>query len=217
MPIFRVTNPTTGQKLKLTGDSPPTEQELDEIFAQYQQPQFAMSEDTVAGSAVSDETQAGPQALSTSSGPMDVAPPEPTAIPAPVQQEEVDYGGLSSEPRPPGVQPQPSFQNIDRRFGDEEAAGQYGSSLKAPAEEQSIANESLKGFSRGLDIVGMSGGAIAEYMGNRIGSEALKNTGEKIHDVYKKRYEHFKPGEYISGQVYSDEGGVNWDLLEKPA
>lgn len=34
MPTFRVTDPTTGQVLRLTGDSPPTEQELEQIFAQ---------------------------------------------------------------------------------------------------------------------------------------------------------------------------------------
>ena len=33
MPSFIVTDPNTGQKLKLTGDSPPTEQELEQLFA----------------------------------------------------------------------------------------------------------------------------------------------------------------------------------------
>ena len=32
MPTFKVTDPTTGQVLRLTGDSPPTEQELEQIF-----------------------------------------------------------------------------------------------------------------------------------------------------------------------------------------
>jgi hypothetical protein len=36
MPTFMVTDPTTGQQLKLTGDSPPTETELEEIFASQQ-------------------------------------------------------------------------------------------------------------------------------------------------------------------------------------
>ena len=35
MPTYIVTDPKTGRKLKLTGDSPPTEGELDNIFAQY--------------------------------------------------------------------------------------------------------------------------------------------------------------------------------------
>lgn len=39
MPIFEITDPQTGQVLELTGDSPPTEQELVQIFAQRQQPQ----------------------------------------------------------------------------------------------------------------------------------------------------------------------------------
>jgi len=33
MPTYRVTDPATGRTVKLTGDSPPTEQELEEIFA----------------------------------------------------------------------------------------------------------------------------------------------------------------------------------------
>ena len=33
MPIYRITDPTSGKTLKLTGDSPPTEAELNEIFS----------------------------------------------------------------------------------------------------------------------------------------------------------------------------------------
>lgn len=33
MPTYRIKDPTTGQVVKLTGDSPPTEQELEEVFA----------------------------------------------------------------------------------------------------------------------------------------------------------------------------------------
>lgn len=39
MPVFLVTDPQTGQKVKLTGDSPPTEQELNSIFSNLPQPQ----------------------------------------------------------------------------------------------------------------------------------------------------------------------------------
>ncbi len=35
MPVFKVTDPATGVSLKLTGDSPPTEQELEQIFSQF--------------------------------------------------------------------------------------------------------------------------------------------------------------------------------------
>lgn len=38
MPTYRVTDPETGVTLKLTGDSPPTEAELEQIFSQYSQP-----------------------------------------------------------------------------------------------------------------------------------------------------------------------------------
>jgi len=38
MPTYKVTDPQTGRTVKLTGDSPPTEQELEQIFAQLKQP-----------------------------------------------------------------------------------------------------------------------------------------------------------------------------------
>jgi len=38
MPSYIVTNPQTGQKLKLTGDAPPSDQELDDIFSSMPQP-----------------------------------------------------------------------------------------------------------------------------------------------------------------------------------
>jgi hypothetical protein len=37
MPTYKVTDPTTGKTLRLTGDSPPTEQELSEVFARVNQ------------------------------------------------------------------------------------------------------------------------------------------------------------------------------------
>ena len=36
MPIYEVTDPKTGRTLELEGESAPTEQELDQIFSQYQ-------------------------------------------------------------------------------------------------------------------------------------------------------------------------------------
>lgn len=38
MPTYTITDPTTGKTLRLTGDSPPTEQELNEIFTQTETP-----------------------------------------------------------------------------------------------------------------------------------------------------------------------------------
>jgi len=38
MPTYKVTDPSTGKTLRLTGDSPPTEQELEQIFASDTQP-----------------------------------------------------------------------------------------------------------------------------------------------------------------------------------
>jgi len=44
MPVFLVTDPQTGQKVKLTGDSPPTEQELNDIFSSLPPTQEAQPE-----------------------------------------------------------------------------------------------------------------------------------------------------------------------------
>jgi len=38
MPTYVVTDPNTGQKVRLTGDTPPTDEDLDEIFASIQEP-----------------------------------------------------------------------------------------------------------------------------------------------------------------------------------
>lgn len=43
MPRYKVTDPTTGKSLSLTGDSPPTEQELNDIFSQVHGDQTSMT------------------------------------------------------------------------------------------------------------------------------------------------------------------------------
>jgi hypothetical protein len=48
MPTYQVTDPTTGKKLRLTGDSPPTEQELEQIFSSVA-PQTAISQPVEQG------------------------------------------------------------------------------------------------------------------------------------------------------------------------
>jgi len=48
MPTYVVTDPATGRKVKLTGDTPPTDQDLDEIFSSLPAPKQASSQ-TVAG------------------------------------------------------------------------------------------------------------------------------------------------------------------------
>ena len=55
MATFIVTDPTTGQKLRLTGDSPPTEAELEQIFAA-QQPAGAIQE--LPGETLAEEPSA---------------------------------------------------------------------------------------------------------------------------------------------------------------
>jgi len=47
MAVFMVTDPQTGVRLRLTGDSPPSEAELEQIFAQQSQPQAPSVDQTV--------------------------------------------------------------------------------------------------------------------------------------------------------------------------
>lgn len=49
MPVYKVTDPETGKTVKLTGDSPPTEQELTEIFSNLPQETSVMEEIIGAG------------------------------------------------------------------------------------------------------------------------------------------------------------------------
>lgn len=50
MPNYKVTDPKTGVTLTLTGDSPPTEQELNNIFSTYQiEPERSLGEQVVGG------------------------------------------------------------------------------------------------------------------------------------------------------------------------
>ena len=51
MPTYVVTDPTTGRKVKLTGDTPPTDQDLDEIFASLPAPKQAQQKQDYAKSA----------------------------------------------------------------------------------------------------------------------------------------------------------------------
>lgn len=46
MPSYKVTDPTTGRSMKVTGDSPPTEQELEGIFAQFKDAHAPSSDGT---------------------------------------------------------------------------------------------------------------------------------------------------------------------------
>jgi hypothetical protein len=52
MPTYKVTDPNSGRTLRLTGDSPPTEQELEGIFSSYSskpKPMFSSSEEAAIG------------------------------------------------------------------------------------------------------------------------------------------------------------------------
>ena len=57
MPVYIVNDPQTGRSVKLTGDSPPTEQELNDIFANLPQQQAQLMQDPV------EESSFGEQAL----------------------------------------------------------------------------------------------------------------------------------------------------------
>ena len=72
MPVYKVTDPTSGLTLKLTGDSPPTDQDLDEIFAQYKTPARARArapepeDETTIGGQIYETVKAIPRGFASS-------------------------------------------------------------------------------------------------------------------------------------------------------
>lgn len=59
MPTYQVTDPQSGRVLRLTGDAPPTDADLDEIFAQYRQEPSALSLEA-PGTEIQGQAQAAP-------------------------------------------------------------------------------------------------------------------------------------------------------------
>lgn len=57
MPVFEVTDPISGKTLELTGDSAPTEQELEEIFSQHSAPQPIQQQPAQPAKAMGTEAQ----------------------------------------------------------------------------------------------------------------------------------------------------------------
>lgn len=57
MPTYQVTDPSSGKTLKLTGDSPPTEQELEEIFSSVQSQDKEMPPGGFAGGVANEALQ----------------------------------------------------------------------------------------------------------------------------------------------------------------
>jgi len=61
MATYRITDPTTGRKIKLTGDSPPTEQELNDIFGAVGAPKQGTLSDAIA--QIKEPQRFSPQSL----------------------------------------------------------------------------------------------------------------------------------------------------------
>ena len=59
MPTFKVTDPSTGRVVRLTGDSPPTQQELEQIFSELPAPKAAVLPEVAEFSKVLDEQGMG--------------------------------------------------------------------------------------------------------------------------------------------------------------
>jgi len=87
MPTYRITDPTSGRTLKLTGDSPPNEQELEQIFSQYGGAKNTMFAPRVGGKPV----QTGLYSTPTER-PVDMTPAETASqLYTPLLQ----YGGMA--------------------------------------------------------------------------------------------------------------------------
>jgi hypothetical protein len=89
MATFKVTDPSTGKVLRLTGDSPPSEQELEQIFAAQAQPQAVAQPQVLAPQPVAPQAPIQPQ----------VAPAQaaPQVQPTFAQALTGQVGGISPE------------------------------------------------------------------------------------------------------------------------
>ena len=86
MPTFKVTDPNTGRVVRLTGDSPPTEQELEQIFSQLPQPKPTVLPEVAEFGKVLDEQGMGE--LNTAvQGLIDQGIPRATALQQATQSE----------------------------------------------------------------------------------------------------------------------------------
>lgn len=69
MPTYKITDPETGVTLKLTGDSPPTEQEMVDLFSQYaKQPKAAQPDLSAMSNYIQSEKQGPMQRLGRTAG-----------------------------------------------------------------------------------------------------------------------------------------------------
>ena len=77
MATFKITDPDTGRSLRLTGDSPPSEQELNDIFAGFQAP----AQQQIPQQPVQQQPQVSPTISQTQPRPsFSLAPSNPAAF-----------------------------------------------------------------------------------------------------------------------------------------
>lgn len=133
MPDFEITDPVTGKTLVLTGDSEPTEQELEEVFSQFEAP----------------EPVPVPQPEGIPLTPIEI--PEPVTTPAETTQVPIDI--QEPEPRLEDLQDIPAVEARPETLGVEEARAALPTqpilpTLPDPKDEESFASavgQSIKG------------------------------------------------------------------------
>lgn len=73
MPTFKVTDPNSGRVLRLTGDSPPTQEELEQVFAQFQVEQEPQIDPDILSKAPEQLRRRELQRLAAEEGPLEAA------------------------------------------------------------------------------------------------------------------------------------------------
>lgn len=194
MPIYQVTDPQSGKTIELTGDSPPTEQELEEVFTSVNAGSPGLSEGTqpqengkfFQGNAL----QKGADVLSLGSyaigGMLDRAQKEgaqafnplknPFGIPAAIEGVKERKALMSEVPETFGIDPN-SAEGIALGFGAElltpdlgEVSGAYKAAGKV------IGMSDLGGK------ITKATGKIAEDVGNFVGLKGIRPSAAELRD-----------------------------------
>ena len=185
MPTFKVTDPNTGKTLKLTGDSPPSEQELEQIFSS-QQSQADISAESFLSENAPDRTQRlNPNfgTIGTNEAPQQPFQPNQNLGQSPVAEVPVSQQGTP-------ITSTKEFLSDTKQFGESLkneslpiGGAIVGGILGGPG-GAALGAAGGEGFKQVLQNFGFFGGDAPKTSGEaaeRIGTEALiGGTGEGL-------------------------------------
>lgn len=153
MPTYKVTDPQTGRTVRLTGDSPPTEAELNEVFASIAQ----SSQEAIKPSAPSIKkplTRRERRAEQAKSRQQDIAPNPFEGLPSDIVADIESRFPMPVDSERRRGQPRAQVANARRRAAELEKIRLINPFLAEQIEETGDVESFLVGAGRGLTTVG---------------------------------------------------------------